>query len=58
MVVTSDVRGAGTDGCVYIEVQGDSGILGERILESKPSDFERGRYACVHLNMQFGCLLL
>ena len=42
-VVTSDRRGAGTDACVYLEVEGTKGVLGERILEEAEDNFERGR---------------
>jgi hypothetical protein len=40
-VFTSDVRGAGTDANVFIELQGDRGAIGANRLESGRNNFER-----------------
>lgn len=41
-VVTSDIKGAGTDADVYVELQGKNGNTGRIFLPSKLEDFERG----------------
>jgi hypothetical protein len=41
-VVTSDVKGAGTDADVYVELQGRNGSTGKMQLPSRPEHFERG----------------
>lgn len=40
---TGDVRGAGTDANVYITLHGSSGVMSDKLLESHPENFERGR---------------
>ena len=40
---TGDVRGAGTDANVYISLHGSKGVMTDRLLESHPENFERGR---------------
>ncbi len=40
-VFTSDVRGAGTDANVFIELHGDKGSVGQMRLESGANNFER-----------------
>eukprot|EP00955_Chlamydomonas_euryale_P093465 364787-Chlamydomonas_euryale.AAC.3 len=42
-VYTSDVRGAGTDGEVYIAMKGEWGSMGETRLENARSNFERAK---------------
>ena len=42
-VETGDVRGAGTDANVYITLHGSKGVMTDRLLESHPDNFERGR---------------
>ena len=42
-VKTSDCRGAGTDGDVWVTIFGAKGDSGERALESSRNDFERGK---------------
>eukprot|EP00736_Rhodelphis_marinus_P000918 Rmarinus@m.27357 len=41
-VATADRKGAGTDANVYIDIVGEHGATGKRILESGKNDFERG----------------
>lgn len=42
-VYTSDVRGAGTDGDVYLRMKGPKGATGETQLESARNNFERNQ---------------
>lgn len=42
-VYTSDVRGAGTDADVYLELHGSKGALGASRLENAANNFERGK---------------
>jgi len=42
-IATSDIRCAGTDADVMIEVRGATGVLGQSALESGSDDLERGR---------------
>ncbi|GLC44364.1 hypothetical protein PLESTF_000049800 [Pleodorina starrii] len=42
-VYTSDIRGAGTDANVFIELHGDKGFVGKTTLDSVANNFERGR---------------
>ena len=37
------MRGAGTDANVYITLHGSKGVMTDRLLESHPENFERGR---------------
>lgn len=39
---TGDIRGAGTDANVFIQLFGKNGDTGERKLETSSNDFERG----------------
>lgn len=41
-VRTSDVRGADTDGQVYLTLSGDQGVTDEQLLSSDPESFRRG----------------
>ncbi|GFR41097.1 hypothetical protein Agub_g1741 [Astrephomene gubernaculifera] len=41
--ITSDMRGAGTDANVFIEMHGDKGAMGETRLDNNANNFERGR---------------
>jgi len=41
-VYTTDVRGAGTDANVFIEIHGDQGFIGQTKLENSAKNFERG----------------
>lgn len=41
--MTGDVRGAGTDANVYIVLFGDNGESGQRFLDNKKNNFERGK---------------
>ena len=43
VVYTANTRGAGTDANVYINLMGESGDSGDRLLESGQDDFERGQ---------------
>ncbi|KAJ9526209.1 hypothetical protein QJQ45_009677 [Haematococcus lacustris] len=38
---TSDIRGAGTDATVFMEMHGDKGVVGEQRLDNKANNFER-----------------
>ncbi|KAF5837533.1 hypothetical protein DUNSADRAFT_4226 [Dunaliella salina] len=42
-VVTSDIRGAGTDGDVFLALKGEHGAMGETRLESGRNNFERNQ---------------
>ncbi|KAG2450199.1 hypothetical protein HYH02_000301 [Chlamydomonas schloesseri] len=42
-VFTSDVRGAGTDGDVFLQLKGEKGAMGETKLENAANNFERNR---------------
>jgi hypothetical protein len=42
MVATSDLRGAGTDGDVYLSLTGDGGAMGETQLVGPRNAFSRG----------------
>lgn len=42
-VKTGDVRGAGTDANVYVQLTGESGASEEKQLESSGNNFERGK---------------
>ncbi|KAG2499991.1 hypothetical protein HYH03_002273 [Edaphochlamys debaryana] len=42
-VFTSDVKGAGTDGDVYLQLKGEKGAMGETKLENSANNFERNR---------------
>lgn len=42
-VKTGDVRGAGTDANVFIQIFGENGDTGDRKLESSGNNFERGK---------------
>jgi hypothetical protein len=42
-VYTSDIRGAGTDANVFIELHGDKGSVGQSRLETGANNFERGQ---------------
>ena len=42
-VETGDVRGAGTDANVFVTLHGSKGTMSDRLLESHPENFERGR---------------
>lgn len=39
---TSDVRGAGTDGAVYLSLSGDAGITKEVLVTDEPANLARG----------------
>jgi len=41
-VYTSDIRGAGTDASVFMELEGEKGTVGFTRLEASSKDFERG----------------
>ncbi|PNH12713.1 Lipoxygenase y domain-containing protein 1 [Tetrabaena socialis] len=41
--LTTDIRGAGTDANVFIEIHGDKGAMGETRLDNAENNFERGR---------------
>ncbi|KAG1672531.1 hypothetical protein FOA52_002840, partial [Chlamydomonas sp. UWO 241] len=41
-VFTSDIRGAGTDANVFIEIHGDKAFVGATKLETRANNFERG----------------
>ncbi|KXZ56858.1 hypothetical protein GPECTOR_1g774 [Gonium pectorale] len=42
-VFTSDKRGAGTDGDVFLQLKGDKGAMGETKLDNAENNFESGR---------------
>lgn len=42
-IVTSDIKGAGTDAQVYVELEGDNGTSSRVKLPSQRSFFERGK---------------
>uniref|UniRef100_A0A7S3VHN2 PLAT domain-containing protein n=1 Tax=Dunaliella tertiolecta TaxID=3047 RepID=A0A7S3VHN2_DUNTE len=42
-VYTSDVRGAGTDADVFIELYGDKGVIGQTRLDTAANNFERNQ---------------
>ena len=42
-VFTSDLRGAGTDGDVFLQLTGERGAMGETQLENSSNNFERNR---------------
>ena len=39
---TSDVRGAGTDGAVYLSLSGDAGVTDEVLVTDEPANLARG----------------
>ena len=43
-VYTGDKRGAGTDADVFVTLFGEGGDSGERKLDTKRNNFERGQY--------------
>ena len=52
-VHTSDIRGAGTDANVFIELHGDKDgeamVVGQQQLETAADNFERGKQVCALL---------
>ncbi|CAG9464667.1 unnamed protein product [Pedinophyceae sp. YPF-701] len=48
-VYTSDIRGAGTDSDVTMELRGTQAMFGPRRLDSSENDFERGRKDVFHV---------
>jgi len=48
-VLTSDLRGAGTDANVWIDLLGETSRSGKRPLETSRNNFERGREDVFHL---------
>lgn len=40
---TGDLRGAGTDSNVFITIFGDLGDSGQKLLDTKENNFERGK---------------
>lgn len=41
VITTSDIRGAGTDSQVFIDIQGTKGFSGKTILETNADNFSR-----------------
>lgn len=52
-VYTSDIRGAGTDANVFIELHGSEGSVGKNTLETHGNNFERGK--CDVFVVKVGC---
>lgn len=42
-ITTSDIKGAGTDANVFIELVGDKGSSGRRLLDNSKNNFERAQ---------------
>lgn len=48
---TSDLRGAGTDATVYLELHGADKVVGQQRLETSANNFERGRQVRTQLQL-------